>query len=325
MKTKERVIVVAMAMILALLPVSAKAGWFMGIGSTDDCKCCDGKAADCSQSKPKKPAAKSKPKPEKKIVATTAADDAKLKSLVDRAEKAAERSEAGADRSEKAANRSEAFAKDSAASASASKASATRAEEAEKRVELFSKEVIDRIAKSAKDGRIPNTETKTEAKAEVKAAPKKEVEAIASAAEPKQEIKKETVAEVIGERCVGAGTIATGLGTGATTAGVILISSNPAGWAIAGGGAILTLTGIWDEETWGKLGFRKSNPKCKATAGLLGGLGGLATLAIDAKDHHSSSDDGSSPGDPPSVPDDGTGTGPGMPPPVPAAPALALP
>lgn len=75
------------------------------------------------------------------------------------------------------------------------------------------------------------------------------------------------------KKCLGIGTIETGVGTFMTAAGLVIIRSTPWGWVAVVGGAVLSVLGILDDE---------SDPKCKAIAGLAGGLGGLAVgFAVD--------------------------------------------
>ena len=106
-------------------------------------------------------------------------------------------------------------------------------------------------------------------------------------------------------KCFSAGTWATGLGSGALTAGIATRNS----WLIVGG-AIMSITGIFDKEVWGT----ESDGRCKAAAALVGGSIGYAGGSAYRQSSQSSA--GGGPGSPPPVPGGG-GTGPVVPPPVP--------
>lgn len=111
-------------------------------------------------------------------------------------------------------------------------------------------------------------------------------------------------------KCLAAGTWATGIGSGALTAGIATRNS----WLIAGG-AIVSITGIFDKEVYGT----ESDGRCKAAAALVGGSIGYASGSAYRQSSRASSyrsGAGGGPGSPPPVPGGG-GTGPVVPPPVP--------
>lgn len=107
--------------------------------------------------------------------------------------------------------------------------------------------------------------------------------------------------------CFTAGNFATGLGTGLLSFG--LSTGEPISITA---GAILSLTGLFDEKVYGS----NSDPRCKAAFGIVGGSGGYS-YGKSYNDSHKDSSSTSSSGGDTGGNGNGNSNGPATPPPVP--------
>jgi len=103
---------------------------------------------------------------------------------------------------------------------------------------------------------------------------------------PLDKMSGETFWFLSDKKCLGSGAIASGLGGGLTTFGLVNIA-NPAGWVALPFGVGFSIYSLVEED---------SDPTCKAIAGVIGGVGG-AVGGMSYKNSHKSSSSSSSSSD----------------------------